>query len=531
MTVAYHAPSKALLLKTTDPLALRDMIPGSRVLPAGEYTIAVRHTDTATRVLRNLGVDVEMPGVVNYAWPGRFKPMAHQRTMVDFYLRHKRCFNLSEMGVGKSAASLWAADILLGRNIIDRVVIIAPLSTLERVWDQEVFDVLPHRQASIIHGSAARREKAMQANVSFYVVNHDGLIHRAVRDFIRSGDRADGERTLVIVDEGSLFRNHNTVRWEALRSVTKRCRLWWLTGTPTPNEPTDAWAQATIVSPARIPDSYFKFRMRTMQEVSKHRWVPRRESETLVHEVMQPAIRFAKKDCIDLPTMTFVDRTAPLTKEQIAAAKEMKNQMVMAKKNGSIITAVNAADKINKMRQILGGSIRDSDEDGSNPTYVELPHAPRTELTIDMIRSARGKAIVVAPFIGMMRALKRDIEASGFSVGLLNGHVSHSARNKIIRAFKETDTPNVLVCHPQVMAHGLNLTEADVLIFYAPIYSNDQYMQVIERINRAGQTNPMTVVRIGAHPLEWGIYATVDTRRRGQDAVLELYQCAIDAPL
>jgi hypothetical protein len=74
------------------------------------------------------------------------------------------------------------------------------------------------------------------------------------------------------------------------------------------------------------------------------------------------------------------------------------------------------------------------------------------------------------------------------------------------------------------MAHGLNLTEADTLIFYAPIYSNDEYQQVIERFNRVGQKRKMTIVRIGAHPLEWSIYRVVDNRGVTQDNILKLYK-------
>jgi hypothetical protein len=74
------------------------------------------------------------------------------------------------------------------------------------------------------------------------------------------------------------------------------------------------------------------------------------------------------------------------------------------------------------------------------------------------------------------------------------------------------------------MAHGLNLTEADMLISYAPIYSNDEWQQVMERFNRAGQTRKMTIVRMAAHPLEWAIYKMLDNRQQGQNSILDLYK-------
>jgi len=63
-----------------------------------------------------------------------------------------------------------------------------------------------------------------------------------------------------------------------------------------------------------------------------------------------------------------------------------------------------------------------------------------------------------------------------------------------------------------------------MLIFYAPIYSNEESQQVMERINRLGQTRPMTIVRMGAHSLEWEIYRIVEGKRTSQQSILDLYQ-------
>jgi len=74
------------------------------------------------------------------------------------------------------------------------------------------------------------------------------------------------------------------------------------------------------------------------------------------------------------------------------------------------------------------------------------------------------------------------------------------------------------------MAHGITATEADMIVFYAPIYSNDEAQQVTERINRPGQTRNMTIVRIGASSVEWAIYNMVEGKRVGQESILELYK-------
>jgi SNF2 family DNA or RNA helicase len=180
---------------------------------------------------------------------------------------------------------------------------------------------------------------------------------------------------------------------------------------------------------------------------------------------------------------------------------------------------VNAADKINKLRQILCGAVK-----GKDGEYIALDHKPRLNVLLECIQEAAAKVIVVVPFKGILRILEEEVTKAGYTVGVLNGDVSVNERNRIITAFKTTADPHVLLCHPMVMAHGLNLTEADMCIFYAPIYSNDQFQQVVERFNRPGQTRKMTVIRMGAMPVEWEIYKALDKKQEGQETILDMYR-------
>lgn len=209
--------------------------------------------------------------------------------------------------------------------------------------------------------------------------------------------------------------------------------------------------------------------------------------------------------------------------EQQEAAQTMRKYMQTTTAAGQTITAVNAADQINKMRQIFCGVVRDP-MDPAN--YLPLDFTPRAQVLMECVQEAAAKVLIIVPFKGIIRKLE-DTLRQRYSVGVLNGDVSIRQRDAIIRNFKETDDPHVLLCHPKVMAHGLNLTEADMLIFYAPIYSNDEFQQVTERFNRAGQKRTMTIYRIAAHPLEWEIYRLVDERKMTQDAVLALYKSLI----
>lgn len=514
-----HPPSKSLLMQAPDPFAIRELVPQSRIVDHADYNVAIKHTLESARLLRNMGIDAPSPILTNYRWPGKYKPFAHQRVMAEFLTLHPRAFNLSEMGVGKSAAALWAADWLMEQGVVQRALILTPLSTMDRVWKNDIFDVLMHRLASTVYGSRQQRLKALEIKADFYIANHDALGIEDVTSEIRRRPDID----LVIVDEASMFRNHDTRRYKALRAMLRDdMRLWLLTGTPCPNAPTDAWSLARLVSPNRVPPYFGAFQRQTMVQVTQYKWMPRPDAYTTAFEAMQPAVRFKKRDCLDLPPVMTEDREAALTPEQKKAVAHMRTLMQIEAKEHQI-TAVNAADKINKLRQILCGSIRDAETD----EYVAIPHKPRVEVLLEAIAGASAKALVIVPFKGIIKVLEKEISKK-FTVGVLNGDVSPKARDKIIKDFKTTPDPHVLLCHPKVMAHGLNLTEADTLIFYAPIYSNDEFQQVTERFNRSGQTRKMTVIRIGSHPLEWEIYRMVDAKKATQDNILNLYKALTD---
>jgi SNF2 family DNA or RNA helicase len=511
-----HPKSRSLLLRVKNPHLLMECIPNHKIIDIEGHNLAVRHGIDEVKVLRNLGINAPSPVLYYYNWPGKWKPLAHQKDTVQMLTLNRRAFVLNETGTMKTACALWAADYLMSIGKVRKVLVASTLSSLERTWLEEVFNVLMHRSAVILHADREKRLERLKSDVDFYIINHDGL--RIVRQALSDRDDID----LIIVDEASEYRNSTTEKWKTLNAIaTPQRRLWLMTATPCPNAPTDAYALAKLVDPSRVPKYFNGFRMQTMLQVTQYKWAPKPEAYRIAFDAMQPAVRYRKEDCLDLPPIVTEERQCELSPEQIKAYDTMRAQFIV-EAAGSTISAVNAADKIMKLRQILCGAIRDP----ITGDYVELPHEPRLKVLLECIGLATAKAIVVVPFKGIITALEREVSPH-YSCAVLNGDVSPSKRNTIIKNFKNTPDPHVLLCHPQVIAHSLNLTEADMTIFYGPIYSNDQMMQVIERFNRPGQTRKMTVIRIGATKLEWEIYSMLDSKRDSQESILELYSRVI----
>lgn len=520
-----HTPSESLLLRVRpEALAtLRSIFPTKhRLINHEGHNIALPHKLAVVKVLRNMGIKAPSPIRYYYDWPrpARFERVFdHQYATAEFLTLHPRCFVLNEMGTSKTASTLWAADYLMRLGYIKRAVIAAPLSTLEQVWLNEIFDVCMHRTALVLHADADKRREMLSREVDFYIINHDGLKILS-KDIIA---RADID--LVIVDEAASFRNAQTARYETLERTARNKKLWLLTGAPCPNAPTDAWALARLVDKTRVPAHFTAFKKQTMVQLNQFKWAPKPGSHEIAYQAMQPAIRFKKADCLSLPPVTFTNRACELSDEQKKAYSTMKRNFTL-EAQATQITAVNAADKIGKLRQILCGAVKDP----NTGQYVVLDHTPRFKVLTELIEQASAKVLIIVPYKGIVYPLREELEAwhakrgDGREVDVVNGDVNRTQRSNIFQRFRDDPNLTELLCHPTVMAHGLNLTQADTLVFYGPIYSNDENGQVMDRINRPGQTRHMTIARIVANPLEQGIYAMVEGKRISQESILELYR-------
>ena len=90
--------------------------------------------------------------------------------MAGFHTLYPRCMNVSEMRVGKTLSTLWAADYLMSQGLVHRALVIAPLSTLKRVWEDEIFtNFHGRRRASILYGDRAKRAQQLRAPADFAI--------------------------------------------------------------------------------------------------------------------------------------------------------------------------------------------------------------------------------------------------------------------------------------------------------------------------------------------------------------------------
>jgi len=452
--------------------------------------------------------------ISEYEWPRPpgFTPFNHQKTTSEFLINKRKAFCFNEQGTGKTASVIWAVDYLMKRGVIKRVLVICPMSIMKSAWQVDLFKFAIHRTVAVAYGSAKKRKEIVEAGAEFVIVNFDGVS-------IIKKQILEGGFDLIVVDEASAYKNAQTARWKDLRDLMKVIKgLWMLTGTPAAQSPVDAYGLAKLINPTGVPMFFTQFKDNVMQKVSEYRWVPRPEAKGIVHNILQPAIRFEKKDCLDLPPVTFIDRHAPLTLQQEAYYKQLKKEMLI-EAAGEEISAVNAAVKISKLLQISGGAVYTDTKE-----VLEFDVSSRLKVVHEVIDETSNKVLIFVPFTHTIELLKKYLDKHNVLCEVINGDVSVNKRSTIVQQFQDSVYPKVLIIQPQAASHGLTLTAADTIIWYAPCTSVETYLQANARIDRPGQVNPMTVVHISGSPVETRMYALLRGNIANHNQIIDLYR-------
>jgi SNF2 family DNA or RNA helicase len=516
-----HKESNSLILKLRDPGRVTTHIPRARVVQhQGMPLTQVYFGLDEARVLRNLGINAPSPIRYFYTFPIRppFKPFDHQVTTAEFFTLNPRCICLNDMGTGKTLSALWAADYLMERRIIQKTIVVCPKSTMTLAWEDEAStNMLGKRVVAVLSGSKERRLKQLaRTDVDIYVINHDGL--KVVANELAK--RKD--INLWIIDEAAKFRNATSQRHQLLaRLVPPTSWRWLLTGTPCPQDPTDAWGLAKLMHGQRVNPQYFtQFRNQTMLQLTQYKWVPKPDAYDKAYAILQPGIRFKKEHCIDLPPVMFQTRMSSLSPDQVAAYKAMITTLV-ANVKGVDISAANAAVKMFKLLQVCVGSIYDEFGNG-----YDIDSSDRLNTLEEIVEEAGHKVIVFVPFTHALDKVVAHLRKR-WTVEKVDGRTSDGLRTRIFHDFQQGENPRIIVAHPETTAHGLTLTKADTTIWYAPITSLETFEQANNRMNRPGQKNKMTIAMIAATMLEQNLYQALKSKQDVQNSVLSLFKAEL----
>lgn len=463
--------------------------------------------------LRQFGVIPHPPITESgYDWCGG-NPFHVQVKTVELLTENPRCFVLNSQGTGKTKAAIWSFDYLQRVKAVKRMLVVAPLSTLRFTWAREIFNTAPRLKYAVLHApSKAKRLKLLAQPVDIYITNHDGL--RLMWQEIIARTDID----VLCIDEIAIFRNR-TKRTRIAQTVARtKPVVWGMTGAPTPNAPTDAYQQALIVRPQNVPKYFSTFREQTMMRINQFKWAPRRGATEMALRALSPQVRYSLDDVTELPPFVSRRQDIEIGAKQQKVYDDVRN-LSYAMLQGGEIRAANAGAVMSKLLQISIGWVYLSDGG-----VTKLDMGERTQALIDLVEANERKLLVFVPFKHALAGVSDALNGAHISNLTMSGETPFAERDIIFNQFQNEPDPKVLVAHPQCLAHGVTLTAADTIVWFAPITSAEIYAQANARIRRIGQQHKQLFLHLQATPVEKHVYHLLINKIDGQDDLLKLLE-------
>lgn len=428
---------------------------------------------------------------------------------------------------GKSLVAVAAGNWLRAQRHIGWGLILCP-NSLRGTWAADDGEVATHSEGEVpaveLRGTREQRVdqlerelvKAAHGSFRWLVLNYDTLaltirkrgpqatLFKRLLDTLEAGPPG-----LLVCDESTAVKSHSALRTATVLELAKRFpyRLI-LTGTPLTKAPLDLYSQLEVVEEGSLGhNSYLAFeraymireRVRTdsgeIREVCTYR-----NLDDLARRVDQVAFRVLARDCMDLPPVTVKRVPVQMSPEQGRLLAELKRERMALLEEGLLVDGRNILTRLGKSAEVVGGYVGAIDLDGKRAGVQALTPNPKLEalteyLDLALAEDPERKVVVfckhTAEVVGIVEALAK-YEALPFY-----GAVKPAEREVHRQRFRDpADPARVLVCQYQCGSKGLNLTVADTIVFYSPTFSFEDYDQARKRVDRKGQTRPVTELHL-----------------------------------
>lgn len=417
----------------------------------------------------------------------RYAPHDYQAYAIDYIETHPIATVFLDMGLGKTSITLTAInDLLFDSFEVHRVLVIAPLRVARDTWTAEVdkWDHLQNLICSVAVGTEAERKAALMRHADIYIINRENV------QWLVEESGIPFTFDMIVIDELSSFRNHNTKRFKSILKVRPRVsRIVGLTGTPASNGLMDLWAEFRILDMGqrlgrfitKYRTDYFQPDKRNGQIIYSYKPLPYAE-DAIYKQISDITISMKATDHLKMPELVSSEYTVRLSDEEKQKYTVLKQELVLSL-GDTEITAANAASLSGKLSQMANGAIYDD-----NGEVIQI-HDRKLDALEDIIESANGKPVLVAYWF------KHDLTRISERLKKLHIPFSRLDDSDSIRRWNNGEIPVALI-HPASAGHGLNLQSGgSTLVWFGLTWSLELYQQTVARLWRQGQTSETVVAQ------------------------------------
>lgn len=417
----------------------------------------------------------------------RYSPHEYQRYATEYIETHPVAAVLLDMGLGKTSITLTALNNLLFDSFeVRRILVIAPLRVARNTWGAEVekWDHLDGLHYSVAVGTETERLSALKKPADIYLINRENV------QWLITESGIPFDFDMVVIDELSSFKNHQTKRFKALMKVRPKVkRIVGLTGTPSSNGLMDLWAEFRLLDMGerlgrfigQYRTSYFRPDKQNGQVVFSYKPLPGAEKQ-IYSRISDITISMKSTDHLRMPELINSRYTVYLSERENSRYADLKEELVLQLPGGEV-TAANAASLSGKLSQMANGAVY---TDAGETVPV---HERKLDALEDIIEAANEKPVLVAYWF------RHDLERITGRLQKLKIPYARLDTDGSIQKWNAGEIPVALI-HPASAGHGLNLQNGgNTLVWFGLTWSLELYQQTVARLWRQGQTSETVVVQ------------------------------------
>lgn len=448
----------------------------------------------------------------------KYVPHDYQRHTTQFIIDHPEAAIFLGMGMGKTISTLTAIEALKYDYFdVSKVLVIAPVRVARDTWPAEIekWDHLADLTVSPIIGTAKQREAAANRNADIYTIGRENI------PWLVKHHGSRWPYDMVVIDELSSFKNPQAKRFKALKKVRpKISRIVGLTGTPAPNSLLDIWAPFRLIDNGQrlgkfithYRDQYFLPDKRNGQVI--YSWKIRPGADQAIYDnIADITVSMKTTDYLTLPEVTRQHIEVTLAPKEQKMIDTLKKDLVLDLGDDTI-DAENAATLSLKLQQLAGGAIYN--EDG---TGVIVVHDQKLRALSELVEQADGNTILVAYWF------KHD--RNRILATIPGARVLDTTQD-----FEDWNAGNIPVglIHPASAGHGLNLQSGGhIMVWFTTPWSLELYEQANARLNRQGQTEPVSIIHIDtANSIDQDVHAALARKDTTQSALIAAVAAELD---
>jgi len=417
-------------------------------------------------------------------------PYPHQVEAIEYITNKVNVSLFDEQGLGKTKIVIEALCNNMEQGIIDCALIICKKSLIEN-WKDEI-EIHSHLKYIVLRGSVNEKGLKFMGYSHFYIINYESVIGEVERlkMFLKI------KKMAIVLDESHKIKNPDAKITEVilqLKDLAKKRII--ISGTPIANKPLDLWAQFYFLDNGTLLGSnYEEFKKLYSIDIKNDDLPAQKEKfNTLRNIILSNSIRRLKKDVLELPEKTYIDKYVQIEGQQKIIYDQLKMELYIE------ITNINGNKIIDESEEVLKKLLRLA-QIASNPFlvdkgYKETPAKfPLLDMLIENIVEQKEKAIVWSSFVENIRILYKRYKKNGSL--MLYGDIPIEQRNEIVKQFRNNDEFKVLIANPAAAREGLTLTSANNAIYLDRNFNLVDYLQSQDRIHRISQTKECKIYKL-----------------------------------